>query len=51
MIEPIDEKTCEYFDNGLPYSTQGMIILLTSKVRELIEVVNELQKIREVTKE
>ena len=44
MIEPIDERVCENLDNEVEYAERRMIIHLVSKVRELIDTVNRIDK-------
>jgi len=42
MIEQIDERVCENLDNDKEYAERRAIVLLISKVREIINAVNDL---------
>jgi hypothetical protein len=42
MIDQIDDKLCEDFDNGVSGADRQLLIHLTNQVRVLIDTVNTL---------
>jgi len=44
LIEQIDERVCENLDNDTEYAERRMLVHLVSKVRELIDTVNRIDK-------